>query len=1057
MNDQIDEIDQSNESESPTERLLNFSLHPKIFNKSPNINLSASGWVHIEGTIDQLIEAVTEWGMAFSYVYEDGKRSVANFLGTDVVAIDIDGGWNLYKFLEHDLIKAQCAFVYTTPSHDPEEHRFRAVFTLPRTITTSSELTRVSNGLIRRFLSDPATKDAARVWYGCEGAEVHRVDAVMTAEFLEELLLDESVVPTSESVTNTVTTAARSTYRFPPDMIVTKADGTRARAGSLKKRQSIYCFAHRDEKASAFIARNSKGSTFIHCVACAKTWWMKSNLDIQTRSLITDFTSFERILKEIKDGGISRNALEHEKRFGHTTKNIHPDNIELSDTQFLKVDHLQSGVTFIKSPKGSGKTTFLADIVKDAIFPDRRLGLEQIEELYAEEDQPIRLNSGAGVLLIGHRQALIGDLCSKLGLNCYLDDDGKSEGEVRRRKRQYGVCLDSLPKVQHSLYSDDARYSIVVIDEVEQVLAHFLSETIGSRRGEIFRLFSEILGRATQIVALDADLGWTSFITISTLAKKKKKNPATKKLMTEFSPVTVYVNQFKETDRSIEMFPNESQITEALLGDIEAGRRVFITTNSKRKAKSIGESILEFTKEKGVERSVLTITAENSKSKAIQSFIADIKTEILKYDVVVTSPSLGTGVDITFENGSREIDGVYGLFEARINSHFEVDQQLARVRNPGFVRAWISPQVFSFETEFDVVKEDFITDQAANSVFRLGESSLSPVKGGLSPFLMLGTLVTMQQRASKNLLRKNFVDHKVNQGWKIVEIPKDEDAMKIGKLFRRLGRQISQQKRVDEILAAKTIDESVFRDIEDRLDSRGSEVTREEFISFYRTKMELSYGERVSQELIEKDDEGRLRSAIWKYCEFRGSPDYRSLPGIGEDINQIIQSKIFEIATIRSATIEFLLESTPLFKNREFDTSAVISGDDLEEFAKRVIRLKNTIETHLGVAIEHNISEKPIRFLGKVLGVIGLNTKKGKPIVVNGEKTYFYSLDSDQLKFVDKIKLRRDTPGAAGWDFVNKEYGFTRFQGSDSEDGDSPDIGGFPQEPAKRIGHNFVF
>jgi hypothetical protein len=98
-----------------------------------------------------------------------------------------------------------------------------------------------------------------------------------------------------------------------------------------------------------------------------------------------------------------------------------------------------------------------------------------------------------------------------------------------------------------------------------------------------------------------------------------------------------------------------------------------------------------------------------------------------------------------------------------------------------------------------------------------------------------------------------------------------------------------------------------------------------------------------------------------------------------------------------------------------------------------------------------------MQFLGKVLGVIGLGTKKVKTTVTNGDKTYFYSLDEDQLRFVEKVRLRRDTPGSTGWDFVNTEYGFTKFQGWDSEDGDTPDLGRLPQEPAKRIGHNFVF
>lgn len=138
--------------------------------------------------------------------------------------------------------------------------------------------------------------------------------------------------------------------------------------------------------------------------------------------------------------------------------------------------------------------------------------------------------------------------------------------------------------------------------------------------------------------------------------------------------------------------------------------------------------------------------------------------------------------------------------------------------------------------------------------------------------------------------------------------------MKIGKIFRRIGRQISQQKRIDEILKSGVIDESKFRDIEDRLDSRGSEVTREEFISFYRTKMELSYGERVSQELIEKDDEGRLRSAIWKYCEFRGSPDYRLLPELGMILIRLFNQKSLRVQPFEVRQLSFFLSQLPYLR-----------------------------------------------------------------------------------------------------------------------------------------------
>ena len=47
--------------------------------------------------------------------------------------------------------------------------------------------------------------------------------------------------------------------------------------------------------------------------------------------------------------------------------------------------------------------------------------------------------------------------------------------------------------------------------------------------------------------------------------------------------------------------------------------------------------------------------------------------------VLVSHLAWGTGVDITFDNNAQLIDVVYGFFQARVNTHFDIDQQLSRV------------------------------------------------------------------------------------------------------------------------------------------------------------------------------------------------------------------------------------------------------------------------------------------------------------------------------------------------------------------------------------------
>jgi hypothetical protein len=80
----------------------------------------------------------------------------------------------------------------------------------------------------------------------------------------------------------------------------------------------------------------------------------------------------------------------------------------------------------------------------------------------------------------------------------------------------------------------------------EQVLSLFLSDTIDSdARDAIFIDFKTLLQRAKRVIALDADLGWLSFETLSKLAQRPKD--------TEIRPSHVFIND-RPNDSSIEVF-----------------------------------------------------------------------------------------------------------------------------------------------------------------------------------------------------------------------------------------------------------------------------------------------------------------------------------------------------------------------------------------------------------------------------------------------------------------------------------------------------------------------
>ena len=557
---------------------LRFSVNTAFTDKnSPDDRWSFSqGFTSVESTIEDLASAISEEGWAFSYQFAKDQRTTINFLATDIVAVDIDGGTTIEKTIANPLVKKHCSLFYTTPSHTPDRHRFRLVFILPRTITDARELTAVAKSLTRRLGGDPSATDAARMFYGCQGSEPLIFDKSISDELLDELIADGLVVPVRDTNLNNHSTANRSRLSFRRDLLVTTRTGQQVEVSSITTTTSVCCPFHPDSNPSAFVSLNSKGNTYLSCSKCQTTWWMQGS-----SPGTYNFYSFDDAVRALKDKRIKK-IDPADTPFNSVVNQIQvtPKNIHLSNSEFFELPKLDDGITFIKSPKGSGKTTFLSEIVRRIIclYP-----LLSLYEDASDFDNDIRVTGETRILLIGHRQALIGDLCQRLQLNCYLDDKNFKTDEIIDRQWRYGVCLDSLAKVR------DQTYDIIVIDEVEQVLSHFMSETIGEQRTGLFQLFTRQIQAAKKVVALDADLGWVSFNTLTELTHPRlPPSPFSRNLNKKPPPkipIHIFINDFKPVNRSLLLYPSYAQLIQELRDSVLDGKRIFITSNSKEKIK----------------------------------------------------------------------------------------------------------------------------------------------------------------------------------------------------------------------------------------------------------------------------------------------------------------------------------------------------------------------------------------------------------------------------------------------------------------------------------------
>ena len=1005
-------------------RKLRFSVNTNLIDKIPpqDKRYLADGFISVEGTIEDLAQAIAD-GWAFSYQFVDQKRSKFNFSQTDIIAIDVDDGWTILEALENPIIKSYCSFLYTTPSHTLDKNRYRLVFVLPKTLTNSQEVRAIQIALAQRLMGDLASTDPARMFYGNTQAIFEYLYREITESFLNELLEDGKTIPVSDSIYTNKSVQTRSSFYLDANFEFRCADQQLLKFFEFDHKTSVFCPFHPDGNPSAFISLNTKKNRFMYCSTCRKTYWLgKEPAEF-------NFNEFDDAVRFYKENPPNRNSADlnniETSLFGRSI--LESKSIVLTSIPYIELYQIEPGITFVKSLKGSGKTTFLKRALDKILFT---FGSGTLED-YEENDDPISPSpyfTEKKVLLIGHRQALIREMCQKLSLDCYLDD---SDTKTFRRTRpiRYGVCLDSLHLVsnrnsyQQRRHQSVTEYDLIIIDESEQVLSHFMSETLGEKRKSIYEDFNLLLQNAKSIIALDADLGWITFNTITRLAKVKDKSNM---------PIKIYINDWKPVPKDLFIYPKSSQLISHIKDNIIAGKRVFISSNSKAKIQSLEVAIKELATELGINIPMISLTSENSKSKEIQGFIKNIKSQILNFQVILASPTLGTGIDITFDGNEELIDCVYGLYEAKINTHTEIDQQLGRVRHPKEVHIWISPVRFSFETEFDVIKDEFLDKNFVANIFN--SSDLDREVGsmgieGISDFTMMASLIVRYQRASKNKIKINFLNYKNQLGWNIVFVPDDETAVKTGNKLYKLGKKIVEANRFQSLLDAKPIEKWQFEEIQEHLDSNDQDVSRDDFCSFLKAKIETFYRVSLTQELIKMDNNGRFRYGIKIYENITNKDAINNFveeKKITQGLNlklRIAEEKAVYNFKSKCILLYELFSATPFYKNFEFDSNVEYAVEDLKDFVQLALKLKPFIDTHLDISLRKDFSSKPTQQLGQILKLVGLGHLRAKSFVIEGVKYYKYCLNKTLLdKLVTYVAMREIHRNE--WTLYNECYGF---------------------------------
>lgn len=728
-------------------------------------HLVTYNWLSAEVTPAQLVAHI-EQGKPFAIAqYQDGHRLAARFLASDLIAIDVDGidGQPLttvqYQALLADPFLTQYAFaVIQSASSKPDAYKARILFHLDQLITQPDHYKQLVIAVMQYLpLADPACKDAARFFYG--GHPGRKADFLNLTNRLPVALLEADIAKAKA-------TAKKAT---PPKPFTPRLGDSPTEERTLVE-QALACLPDTALSYNEWVSVLMALSTVPYGLELAQQWTSDTQMGLPAK-----FASFTQ--NSVTLGSLFHLALQRgfcfPKRegpldFSHLLDipddtPVHPVCDRFLGNVLGRLDH---PVIAIKSPIGTGKTEWL---------------INQLQ--------------GKSVLQISHRRSLVANTAARqnakgLTIKTYSELDPRS----KNLPDSIIITYNSLNKL---LRNDRIRpFDVIVLDEIEQGLAHLVGGTFSGGKGHrIFQLLVRVMREASQVVALDADLGK---LTLDFL-----------KFVRPDDPIHFVHNTFPVYRGHMLIYNTPDRALESALRALKSNYRIAIACDSLARATSVYKMLIA----RGIR--AYCITSKNSDLPETQEFLADINNRIDELQAFVYTSSVGTGVDI-----QSQVDVVFGLFDNRSITPQEQLQLIGRCRKAERFIIGSYPMEGHRVTDCNVIYNAYKSNWWELTKWGITVDRADTLENTLTPpqeaFLRLVCQVEGQNNASMNGGRQLFIQ--LARREYILHFKDDSPDSDIRTEVKEARKSIKDQHKT-AVLEAPSITEKAYKAAKKRMET----------------------------------------------------------------------------------------------------------------------------------------------------------------------------------------------------------------------------------------------
>jgi hypothetical protein len=482
----------------------------------------------------------------------------------------------------------------------------------------------------------------------------------------------------------------------------------------------------------------------------------------------------------------------------------------------------------------------------------------------------LRIKNLSACAYISYRVGLINDACKRLGLTSYQEGD--------RHADKIAVCINSLLQFASSVEGKP-----LFIDEARQVYDAILHNSTIENRKELLELFGQILRAAPFVHIADANMNDDAMAFYKRHCGNKLVH------VIKNTPATSTVNHWH--------LENFDACYHSLLRDVNGGLKGTVACSSETEAQKVRKYLIK----NGVKHKRILIITGGYKDKQITEFLADVNGVGIKYDVIIYTSALGTGVSLEMP----EFEFAYLLCSNILTSN-ESMQMLARNRCAKNVYV-------AFDKQFStnrVTDEELLREGQIQKVMNYAENSGLSLPSNIRATIIFHELDDMMHKTRAKMnqdlndFANNFLLLAELEGRHFVKI--EEKKEKIEKLTQEV-----KEEEALEIQAAPVVDDREY----DQLKT-SNVITKEQAASIKRHEV----------------------------CKMTGLPNTESVPPTMEDIKnyQNGYSSILANFELLSANSQKLKEIDLINYAHRNRTKCLLSRQKIfKAFLKPLLRAQN--------------------------------------------------------------------------------------------------------------------